>query len=326
MPMTPLPPAVGLVCKRLAIAVITLLGISLVIFSLLALAPGNPLGELATNPSISQEVRDNLRRSLGLDQPLPIRYLKWLWSLLQGDLGYSFTSRSPVMELIGQRLPTTLWLMGTAYLISLAIAIPLGVTAAIYRGRWWEPLISGISLMGFSLPTFLTGLLFILIFSVQLGWLPFIYDSTLAVNSMASLGAQIRQLLMPVAVLVFYQSAVILRFVRSAVLEELPQNYIRTAYAKGLGTWGMLKNHLLKNASLPLITLIALDVPTIFTGALVTEQVFRVPGIGALLIESIYRSDTPVVMAVTFLYAVLIVFFSSLADLIYQLVDPRIRW
>ncbi|AIE75358.1 ABC transporter permease [Synechocystis sp. CS-94] len=326
MPMPPLPPAIGLICKRLAIAVVTLLGISLVIFSLLALAPGNPLGELATNPSISQEVRDNLRRSLGLDQPLPIRYLKWLWSLLQGDLGYSFTSRSPVIDLIGQRLPTTLWLMGTAYLISLAIAIPLGIIAAVYRGQWWEPVISGISLMGFSLPTFLTGLLFILIFSVQLRWLPFIYDSTLAVNSVASLGEQIRQLLMPVAVLVFYQSAVILRFVRSAVLEELPQNYIRTAYAKGLGTWGMLKNHLLKNASLPLITLMALDVPTIFTGALVTEQVFRVPGIGALLIESIYRSDTPVVMAVTFLYAMLIVFFSGLADLIYQLVDPRIRW
>ena len=249
MPMPPLPPAVGLICKRLAIAVITLLGISLVIFSLLALAPGNPLGELATNPSISQEVRDNLRRSLGLDQPLPIRYLKWLWSLLQGDLGYSFTSRSPVVDLIGQRLPTTLWLMGTAYLISLAIAIPLGVIAALYRGRWWEPLISGISLMGFSLPTFLTGLLFILIFSVQLRWLPFIYDSTLKVDSMANLGTQIRQLLMPVGVLVFYQSAVILRFVRSAVLEELPQNYIRTAYAKGLGTWGMLKNHLLKNIS-----------------------------------------------------------------------------
>ena len=320
-----LPPLVILIVKRLAIAVVTLLGISLVIFSLLALAPGNPLGELATNPSISETVRENLRRSLGLDQPLPIRYVKWLTSLLRGDLGYAFTSRSPVFGLIGQRLPTTLWLMGSAYLISLAIAVPLGVITALYRQRWWEPVITSLSLGGFSLPTFLTGLLFILIFSVQLGWLPFIYNSTLSVDNFPSLGQQIQQLIMPVGVLVIYQSAVILRFVRSAVLEELPQNYIRTAYAKGLGQWGVLKNHLFKNASLPLITLIALDIPTLFTGALVTEQVFRVPGIGALLIESIYRNDTPVVMGVTFLYAVLIVIFSTLADLVYQFIDPRIR-
>lgn len=323
--MVSFPPLVSLICKRLAIAVVTLAGISLVIFSLLALAPGNPLGELATNPAISEAVRENLRRSLGLDQPLPIRYVKWLTSLLRGDLGYSFTSRSPVLGLIGQRLPTTFWLMGSAYVLSLAIAVPLGVITALYRQRWWEPLITSLSLAGFSLPTFLTGLLFILIFSVQWGWLPFIYNSTLSVENFQSLGQQIQQLIMPVAVLVIYQSAVILRFVRSAVLEELPQNYIRTAYAKGLGQWGVLKNHLFKNASLPLITLIALDIPTLFTGALVTEQVFRVPGIGALLIESIYRNDTPVVMGVTFLYAVLIVIFSTLADLAYQLIDPRIR-
>ncbi|MFN9173949.1 MAG: ABC transporter permease [Synechocystis sp.] len=320
-----LPPLITLIVKRLAIAAVTLLGISLVIFSLLALAPGNPLGELATKPSISEAVRENLRRSLGLDQPLPIRYVKWLASLLRGDLGYSFTSRSPVLGLIGQRLPTTLWLMGSAYVTSLAIAVPLGVITAVYRQRWWEPVITSLSLAGFSLPTFLTGLLFILIFSVQLGWLPFIYNSTLSIENVQSLGQQIQQLLMPVAVLVIYQSAVILRFVRSAVLEELPQNYIRTAYAKGLGQWGVLKNHLFKNASLPLITLIALDIPTLFTGALVTEQVFRVPGIGALLIESIYRNDTPVVMGVTFLYAILIVLFSTLADLVYQFIDPRIR-
>jgi len=320
-----LPPLVRLIVKSLAIAIVTLLGISLVIFSLLALAPGNPLGELATNPSISEAVRENLRRSLGLDQPLPIRYFKWLTSLLRGDLGYSFTSRSPVLGLIGQRLPTTLWLMGSAYLISLAIAVPLGIITAVYRQRWWEPVITSLSLAGFSLPTFLTGLLFILIFSVQLKWLPFIYNSTLNVENFQGLGQQIQQLLMPVAVLVIYQSAVILRFVRSAVLEELPQNYIRTAYAKGLGQWGVLKNHLFKNASLPLITLIALDIPTLFTGALVTEQIFRVPGIGALLIESIYRNDTPVVMGVTFLYGVLIVLFSALADIVYQFVDPRLR-
>jgi peptide/nickel transport system permease protein len=322
--MFPLP-LVSLVCKRLVVAMVTLWGISLVVFSLLALAPGNPLGELATNPSISDAVRENLRQALGLDQPLPMRYAKWLANILQGDLGYSFTSRSPVLGLISQRLPTTVWLMGSAYVISLAIAIPLGILTAVYRQRWWAPLITSVSLAGFSLPTFLTGLLFILIFSIKLRWLPFIYDSTLDVDNVQGLGQQIQQLLMPVAVLVIYQSAAILRFVRAAVLEELTQNYVRTAYAKGLGQWGVLKNHLFKNASLPLITVIALDVPTLFTGALVTEQIFRVPGIGALLIESIYRNDTPVVMGVTLLYGILIVLFSTIADLAYQLIDPRIR-
>lgn len=314
-----------LLLKRLAIAGVTLLGISVVIFSLLALAPGNPLGELATNPAISDAVRENIRRSLGLDQPLPIRYLKWLTSLLRGDLGYSFTSRSPVVDLIAQRLPTTLWLMGSAYFLSLLIAIPLGTLIALYPQQWWIQAIATLSLMGYSLPTFLTGLLLIVVFSVNLGWFPFIYNSTLTIDTVQSLGNQIQQLILPVMVLVLYQSAVILRFTRAAVQSELPKPYVQTAFAKGLGQWGMLKNHLLKNASIPLTTLIALDIPAIFTGALVTEQVFRVPGIGALLIESIYRNDTPVVMGVTFMYAVLIVLFSTLADLIYQWLDPRIR-
>ena len=321
----PLPRWLLLLLKRLLIAGVTLLGISVVIFSLLALAPGNPLGELATNPAISETVRENIRRSLGLDQPLPIRYVKWLIQLLQGNLGDSFTSRSPVVSLIAQRLPTTLWLMGSAYLLSLLLAIPLGTLIALYPKQWWTQAIAAISLMGFSLPTFLTGLLLIVVFSVQLGWLPFIYNSTLTVNTVQTLGEQICQLIMPVAVLVIYQSAVILRFTRSAVAQELTQGYVQTAYAKGLNTRGTVLHHVYKNAAIPLTTLIALDIPTIFTGALVTEQVFRVPGIGALLIESIYRNDTPVVMGVTFFYAVLIVVFSSVADGLYQLLDPRIR-
>jgi peptide/nickel transport system permease protein len=310
--------------KRILISLATLLGISLVIFTILTLAPGNPLGELATNPNLTEAVRENLRRSLGLDQPLPIRYFKWLTSLLQGDLGYSFTSRSPVSELIGQRLPTTLWVVGSAYVLSVAIAVPCGIIGALKRYSWLDQLLTTASLIGFSLPTFLTGLVLILLFSVQLHWFPFIYESTLEVNDLNSLGQQIQQSFLPILVLTLYQCAVLMRFVRSAVLEELPQDYIRTAYAKGLGSWGVIKNHLLRNALIPVVTLIALDIPTIFTVALVTEQVFRVPGIGALMIESIYRSDTPVVMAVTFIYAVLIVLFSILADVAYVLLDPRV--
>ncbi len=311
--------------KRLAIALVTLLAISLVLFSLLALAPGNPLGELASNPAISEEIRENLRRSFGLDQPLPLRYLKWLMSLLRGDLGYSFTSRSPVSELIVQRLPTTLGLMGTAYTISAVIAIPLGLLTAFKKDHWLAESLSSLSVVGFSLPTFVTGLVALWLFSVRLQWFPYVYNSTLAVTSLNSLGEQLQQLILPVTVLVLYQSSVLLRFVRSAALEELPQDYIRTAHAKGLSKFRVIKDHLLRNTLIPIVTLVALDIPAIFTGALVTEQIFRVPGIGALMIESIYRNDTPVVMAVTFIYGVLVVVFSTLADLLYVLLDPRIQ-
>jgi peptide/nickel transport system permease protein len=312
--------------QRLVIAVLTLLGISLVLFTLLALAPGNPLGELASNPAIPEAVRDNLRKSFGLDQPLLVRYLKWLRALLQGDLGYSFTSRSPVRELIAQRLPTTLGLMGSAYLLSSLIAIPLGILAAVKQNSWLDRSITSLSLLGFSLPTFVTGLIFIWIFTVQWRWFPFVYSSTLQVTNAASLGEQMRQLILPVSVLVLYQCTTLLRFVRAAVLEELPQPYIRTAYAKGLASRTVIGQHLLRNAMIPLVTLVALDIPAVFTGALVTEQVFRVPGMGALMVDSIYRSDTPVVMAITFIYAILVVIFSTLADLIYGCLDPRIQY
>jgi peptide/nickel transport system permease protein len=183
-----------------------------------------------------------------------------------------------------------------------------------------------VSFLGFSLPTFLTGLLFILIFSVQLNWLPSIYNSTLEVTDWQSIQEQFAQSLMPICVLAFYQTAVLMRFVRSSILDELPQEYVRTAHAKGLSEFGVLKNHILRNALIPVVTLVALDIPAIFTGALVTEQIFRVPGIGALLVESIYRSDTPVVMAITFIYAILIVIFNLIADLTYSFLDPRVRY
>ncbi|MBJ7899531.1 MAG: ABC transporter permease subunit [Cyanobacteria bacterium RI_101] len=312
--------------QRLVIALATLLGVSLTIFLLLALAPGDPLGELATNPSLSDAARENLRRSFGLDQPLPIRYAKWLSAALRGDFGYSFTSRAPVLDLLRQRLPATLWLVGSAYTLSAALMIPLGVWSASRLHSFGDKLVNALGLLGYSLPTFLTGLMVILIFSVGLRWFPFIYDSGLDLRDWHNWGAQIRQLVLPVAVLVFYQGAALLRFTRSAVREELPQDYIRTAYAKGLSPGRVIWAHLARNALLPLVTLVSLDLPALFTGALVTEQIFRVPGMGALMVESIYRSDTPVVMAITCIYGFLIVVFSTLADLLYAWLDPRIRY
>ncbi|YAI81806.1 MAG: ABC transporter permease [cyanobacterium endosymbiont of Rhopalodia sterrenbergii] len=311
--------------KRLSTAIPTLLVISIIIFTILALAPGNPLGEFASNPAITPEIRENIRKNLGLDQPIYIRYIKWIFAFLKGDLGYSFTSRSPVIDLILQRIPTTLWVAGIAYLLSLLIAFPLGIVSALKRYSWLDQIATTFAFLGFSLPTFLTGLLFIVIFSVQLKWFPFIYNSTLQITNWSSFIEQIKQSIMPVCVLALYQSAILMRFFRSAILEELPQEYIRTAYAKGLGSFAILNNHILRNAMIPVITLIALDIPTIFTGALVTEQVFRIPGIGALLIESIYRNDTPVVMAVTFIYAILIFIGNFIADFTYSFLDPRVK-
>ncbi|MGK7939388.1 MAG: ABC transporter permease [Crocosphaera sp.] len=312
--------------KRLLIAIPTLIAISLVLFTILALAPGDPLGEFASNPSITQEVRENIRKTLGLDQPIHIRYIKWFFAFIRGDLGYSFTSRSPVLHLILQRLPTTLWVVGTAYIFSVLIAFPLGIISAIKRYSWLDQIVTTFAFLGYSLPTFLTGLLFIIVFSVQLNWFPFIYNSTLEVTNFSTFMQQIKQSIMPIIVLALYQAAVLMRFIRSAILDELTHDYVRTAQAKGLNNFAILKDHIIRNALIPVVTLIALDIPTIFTGALVTEQVFRVPGIGALLIDSIYRSDTPVVMAITFIYGILIVIFNLVADLTYGFLDPRVRY
>ncbi|MGK7882386.1 MAG: ABC transporter permease [Crocosphaera sp.] len=312
--------------KRLLIAIPTLIAISLVLFTILALAPGDPLGEFASNPSITEEVRENIRKTLGLDQPIHIRYIKWFFAFIKGDLGYSFTSRSPVLDLILQRLPTTLWVVGTAYIFSILIAFPLGIISAIKRYSLLDQMITTFAFLGYSLPTFLTGLLLIVIFSVQLNWFPFIYNSTLEITNLSTFIEQIRQSIMPITVLALYQSAVLMRFIRSAILDELTHDYVRTAQAKGLNNFAILKNHIIRNALIPVITLIALDIPTIFTGALVTEQIFRVPGIGALLIDSIQRSDTPVVMAITFIYGILIVIFNVIADLTYGFLDPRVRY
>jgi peptide/nickel transport system permease protein len=312
--------------KRLLFSIPTLLAISVVIFGILALAPGDPMGEFAANPSITEAVRENIRKSLGLDQPLPVRYVKWLLAFLQGDMGYSFTSRSPVFNLILQRLPTTLWIVGSAYIFGILLAFPLGIISAVKRYSWLDKIISTFSLLGFSLPTFVTGLLLIIIFSVQLNWLPSFYNSTLKITNFNSFIEQIKQSIMPVTVLSLYQGAMLMRFVRSSVTEEIPQEYVKTALAKGLTNFSVLIKHIVRNALIPIVTLLALDIPSIFTGALVTEQVFRVPGIGALLIDSISRSDTPVVMAITFIYGILIVIFNLIADLTYSCLDPRVRY
>ena len=312
--------------RRLVISVPVLLAISVLIFGILAAAPGDPMAEFATDPSMSAEVRENIRRSLGLGEPLPVRYAKWLLAFAQGDMGYSFASRSPVGELLGQRLATTLAVVGTAYLISVLLAIPLGLVAATRPGSFFDQLTTTLAFIGFSLPTFFTGLMLIIVFSVRLGWFPFIYNSTLEVSDWPSLVAQVRQSVLPIAVLALFQTATLMRFMRSAALEVFSREFVRTARAKGLRERTVVGRHVLRNALIPVVTLVALGIPGVFTGALITEQVFRVPGIGSLLVTGIQTSDTPVVMAITVIYAVLIVGCNLVADLLYGVLDPRVRY
>ncbi len=314
------------ILRRLIISVPTLLGISLVIYMVLALAPGDPLAQFAADPSVPVEVRENIRQALGLNDPWYIRYFKWLSALLRGDWGFSFASRVPVLDLIGQRLPQTLQVLGLAYLLSICLAIPIGVLSALRPYSLFDNIATTFAFIGFSLPTFFTGLVLILIFSVNLRWLPFIYDSTLTVNSWETFIRQIRQMIMPITVLALFQTGTLTRFVRASMLDNLPADYVRTARSKGLNERAVVLRHVLRNSLIPVVTLIALGVPTIFTGAIVTEQIFRINGIGELLIRSIQNSDTPVIMAITFIFAVLVVIANLLADVIYGLLDPRIRY
>ena len=312
--------------RRLLIAVPTLIAMSFILYMILALAPGDPLSQFAANPAVPPEVRENIKRSLGLDQPAYIRYVKWLTAAAQGDLGYSFASRVPVTTLIWQRLPNTLWIVGTSYLIAILFAIPIGVIAAVKKYSLFDQASTTFAFIGFSVPTFFTGTLLIIIFSVKLGWLPFIYDSTLKVTSFQTFIEMIKQSIMPIAVLALFQMATLTRFTRSSMLDNLPQDYVRTARAKGLEERLVVIRHVLRNSLIPVVTLIALGLPAIFTGAIVTEQIFRVPGIGDLLINSIFNSDTPVVMAIVFISAILVVVFNLLVDVIYAFLDPRIKY
>ena len=314
------------VARRLLIAIPTLLVISFVVYAILALAPGDPLAQFAANPNVPPEVRERIREAMGLNQPWHIRYVKWLLALLQGDFGYSFGSHSPVAGLLVERLPNTLAVVGVAYVLGVLLAVPIGMISAVKRYSLFDHVATTFAFIGFSVPTFFTGLLLIIIFSVKLHWLPFIYDSTLKVTSLSTLGDQIRQSIMPITVLALFDTATIARYTRAEMLEHLPLDYVRTARAKGLKERLVVLRHVLRNSLIPVVTLVALGIPAVFGGAIVTEQIFRVPGIGELLVRSIGQGDTPVVAAILLIFATLVVLFNLLADVLYGVLDPRIRY
>jgi peptide/nickel transport system permease protein len=314
------------ILRRLLIAVPSLLGISIVLFTVLALAPGDPFEELATNPNVPPEVRMQLRASLGLDDPVWQRYWHWLTSMLKGDWGFSFISRLDVDTLIWQRMPVTIAIIGLSQLVALAIALPVGILAAVKPYSWFDRIASTLSFIGFSLPTFFTGLLFILFFSIYLGWFPFVFQSEVQATGFEWWVVQFKQSIMPIMVLGLFQAASWMRYVRSSVLDVVRLDYVTTARSKGLKERVVIVKHVVRNALIPVVTLVALQMPGIFGGAIVTEQIFRIPGIGSLLIDSILRNDTPVIMAVTFVFAILVVAFNLIADLLYGWLDPRISY
>jgi peptide/nickel transport system permease protein len=312
--------------KRLLIAIPSLFGISAVLFTILALAPGEPFAELATNPNVPPEIAAALRIKFGLDDPIVLRYGHWLLAMLHGDWGFSFVSHVNVDALILQRLPATLLVIGSSQILALAIALPVGVLSGTRPYSLFDQIASTAAFVGFSLPTFFTGILFILVFSIHFHLLPFVFRSELNATGWQWYWEECRQAAMPVAVLGLFQGASWTRYVRSAVLEVVHLDYVTTARAKGLAEPVVILRHVVRNALIPVVTLVALQMPAVFGGAIVTEQIFRVPGIGSLLISAILANDTPVIMAITFVFSCLVVIFNLVADLLYGWLDPRISF
>lgn len=328
--------------RRLFIAVPTLLLISLIVFSLLKLAPGDPLSELPL--TIPAEVREKMRAALGADQPLIVQYLLWLKQffvvepLHRFDVLFgthfsegmqrliSWQTRSPVFDVIVQRLPQTLCVVGLAYAVGVLIALPIGILSAYKHYSVFDQAGTFLSMVGLAIPSFFSGVLVILIFSVYLNWFPSIYNTNLVVHSWGTFVEQLRQMVMPVMVLAVQTTAQISRYLRSSMLDNLGQDYVRTARSKGMGEAEVVFIHVLRNSMIPVVTVIALGLPYIFGGAIVTEQIFKVNGIGQLLITAIDANDLPMVQTLAFVFAVLIVVFNLVADLLYGVLDPRISY
>ncbi len=306
--------------KRLASLVPTLVLVSMLIFGLQQLLPGDPAKILAGEDQ-DPAVVAHLRMKLHLDEPLPMRYAYWVGGVVRGDLGESVRTQQPVLELIAQKLPVTVELAVLAMLIALVIGIPAGIVSAVGRGGFWDYLANVFALWGLSTPNFWLGILMIMLFSVQLGWLP----ASGYVSPFEDLGANLKAMIMPAFVLGNAIAAVLMRHTRSSMLQVLSADYVRTARAKGLNERTVVLKHALRNALTPIITLGALELGTLLSGAVLTEQVFTIPGFGKLIVDSVFNRDYLVVQGVVLVTATAYMTLNLLADLAYFLVNPRLR-
>ncbi len=330
--------------RRLLTAIPTILVISFIIFAIVDLSPSDPTGNLPL--TIPPEVRAKIREALGADDPFVVKYVKWLNQFFIAeplnfiesisDIKFpgsedrtrviSWATRGPVIDIIAERLPQTLWVVGSSYILGVLIAIPVGIYSAYRQYSIFDQIGTFLMMVGFSVPTFFTGLMFIIVFSVNLKWFPSVYDTTLVVTDIETLKKQLLQMIMPVTVLTLYTTAQMSRYTRASTLENLQQDFIRTARSKGLTERVVVGRHVVRNSLIPVVTLIALGIPGIFAGALITEQIFRVNGIGQYLIIAIQGGDLPTVQTVTFIFAVLVVVFNIVADFLYGILDPRVTY
>jgi peptide/nickel transport system permease protein len=307
---------------RRVLATIPVMGVVAVfVFGLLHLTPGDPatlvVGDYATAEDIAR-----VQRQLGLDRPLHVQFVSWLDRIVRGDLGVSIFSRRPVAELIGQRLEPTIVLSITTLVLSVALAVPLGVLAAWRAGTWLDRLVMGFAVFGFSVPVFVLGYLLIYLFAVRLGWLP--VQGYVALEQ--GLWPCLRSVLLPSFALGTVYVALIARITRASVLEVLSQDYIRTAEAKGLAPVTVLLAHALKNASVPIVTIIGVGLTLLIGGVVITESVFALPGVGRLTVDAILRRDYPIIQAVILIFSGVYVLVNLAIDLTYTILDPRIRY
>ncbi len=306
---------------RLLSLIPVLLVVAVVIFLLIRLTPGDPARVLAGEDATPEQVR-LLRRDMGLEGPLPTQFVLWLGRAVQGDLGRSLFNRFPVRRVIGQHIGPTLMLSAMAITVALCIGIPLGVVSAVYRNSWWDQAGLALAMLGAAVPTFWLGLSLIVVFAVNLGWLP----SSGFRSPTEDLWRSLSYLVLPSLTLGVPNSALIIRFVRSSLLEVIATDYVRTARAKGLGERLVIFRHAFRNALVPILTVVGLTCAALMGGAVVTETVFAIPGIGQLVVQAVLRRDYPVIQGVTLVVATSYVMINLLVDLLYFLVDPRVKY
>jgi peptide/nickel transport system permease protein len=310
---------VAFLIRRLLLTLPILFIVSVVCFSLINLIPGDP-ATVILGPEASEQAKEQMRERLGLDKPIVVQYVDWLGGVLHGDLGKSLVDGTPVSQLILQRLPVTLELALGTFLVSLTIAVVAGILSASKRGTWVDYVSTGFALGGISIPHFWLGMMFIIIFAVYLGWLP----ASGYVPFFEDPAANIAVMILPVLATGLRESAELMRMLRSSLLEELGSDYVRTAFSKGLSRRVVVIRHAVRNALIPFVTASGLQIAALLGGLVVTEQVFQLPGVGRLIVESILERDYTVVQGAVLTVTVIVILINVLVDLLYAVIDPRI--
>jgi peptide/nickel transport system permease protein len=311
----------GYIIQRLFSTLIVMAMVGVFVFLLLHLSPGDPAAIIAGDNATSEQI-DGIRRKLGLDDPLPVQFLRWIGHIAQGDLGISIFSNEPVLKLVGQRLEPTVSLALATLLVAVVIAVTFGVIAAWKAGSIIDRLLMVVSVVGFSVPVFVVGYLLIYVFAIWLRWLPVQGYTPIAEGIIPWL----RNLILPATALGLAYVALIARITRATMLEVLEEDYIRTAVAKGVSTRVLLLKHALRNAGVPIVTIIGIGVALLISGVVITETVFNIPGVGRLVVDAIAKRDYPIIQGVILIFSGVYVIINLLVDLTYMLLDPRIRY